>query len=596
MNERDFFDRFISLLENTKERYELDDIHDALILWFGENYLSLDPDDVKERIVQDKHAEGIDAVLIDQRNYNLIFIQAKTATTFDKTKNNFPEDDLKLTLEGVRLLVRGDYKGKITPELENLVDEYHELDRTSDYKTKILFLTLKKDPVDDKYIEYFKNDFPKVEVDFLNFNWLFDFYVNKYLPMRADPPKRISFEVLTNLLTKNTPNKSRVFTCKGKELAKIYNDHRDAIFQQNVRYSLGLRPKSINRQILETAIDTTRDTSFWYFNNGITIVCKTINVSTSEKVISLDEAQIINGAQTTYALYEAYKNGNLKENVEVLIKAIESNDRDFIESVTLYTNSQNAIRLRDLCSKDEIQTKIQKILLDCYKYFYERARGEFESLCPTIEMKEKLLNKNCTSKIINNENAAQSFLALYLNKPAQAKSEKGRIFMKDTAGFYDDIFKKNDDIIPEKILMSWKILKYVETQKKEYKKEYKIAEDLPEDKRNEIYKYDFLLHSEYFILNLFKDFLRNGDEKEKFNIDSNKDDLKNIINKIDTNDTIILEYYKSITNLLAEYIDDRRKKAGYYHNKFFKNEQSIALVRNFFNQKYAFIEVMPPIK
>lgn len=592
MDERDFFGRFISLLENTKERHELDDIHDALILWFGENYLSLDPDDVKERIIRDKHAEGIDAVLIDQRNYDLFFIQAKTVTTFDKTKNNFPENDVKSTLAGARFLVKGDYKGKITPELENLIDEYHDLDRTGDYKTTVLFLTLKKEPIDNKYIEGFKKDFPKAGVDFYNFEWLFDFYVNKYLPMRADPPKRISFEVLTNLLTKDSPDKSRVFTCKGKELAKIYNDHRDAIFQQNVRYSLGLRPKSINRQILETAIDTTRDVYFWYFNNGITIVCKTINEATSGKVISLDEAQIINGAQTTYALYEAYRNGELKDNVEVLVKAIESNDKDFIESVTLYTNSQNAIRLRDLCSKDEIQTKIQKILLDSYKYFYERARGEFDSLYPTSVAKEKLLDKNYKSKIINNENAAQSFLAMYLNKPAQAKSGKGRIFMKDTAGFYDDIFKKNDDIIPEKILMSWKLLKYIETQKKEYKKQYKIAEDLPEDKRNEIYKYDFLLHSEYFILNLFKDFLRNG----RFNIDSIKADLLDVINKIDANDTKILEYYEVIKGLLAKYITTIRTEPKYYHNKFFKNEQNIALVRNFFNQKHAFIEVMPSIK
>lgn len=581
MNKRDFFDRFTSLLENTKERYELENIHDALILWFGENCLSLDPEDVKERIVQDKHAEGIDAVLIDQQNYNLFFIQAKIAARFDDTENNFQENDIKLTLGGIEFLIKGDYKGKITPELENLIDEYHEFDRTGDYKTTVLFLALKKEPIDSKYIINFKRNFSKVGVDFRSFEWLFDFYVNKYLPMRAAPPKKISFEVLTNLLTKDSPNKSRVFTCKGKELAKIYNDHRDAIFQQNVRYSLGLRPKSINRQILETAIDTMRDVAFWYFNNGITIVCKAINEATSGKVINLDEAQIINGAQTTYALHEAYKNGMLKDNVEVLIKAIESNDRNFIESVTLYTNSQNAIRLRDLCSKDEIQTKIQKILLDSYKYFYERARGEFDSLYPTPNAKEKLLGRNYKSRIINNENAAQSFLAMYLNKPAQAKSEKGRIFMKDVAGFYDDIFKKNDDIIPEKFLMSWKLLKYIEMRKKEYKNRYKMAESLPDDEKKEIYKYDFLLHSEYFILNLFKDFLRN----ERFNIDSKKDDLLNVFNKIDANDTKILEYYEDIKNLLAKYIAIIRTQPSYYHNKFFKNEQSIALVKNSFNQE-----------
>ena len=586
MNKRDFFDRFIGLLENTKDKYELETKHDALIMWFGENYLSLDPDDIKERIVNDKHAEGVDAILIDQINYNLLFIQAKTVENFDNTTNNFSENDVKSTLQGVRFLLQGDYKNRITPGLENLVDEYHELDKLGDYKTTIIFLALKSKPVDDKYIKSFNQDFPMIVVNFYDFDKLFDFYVNKYLTIIAAPPKRISFKVLTNLLNKDTPDKSRVFTCKGEELAKIYNDYRERIFQQNVRYSLGLRSKSINRQILETAIDSTRNKEFWYFNNGITIVCKKINEAASRKVINLDNAQIINGAQTTYALYEAYNNGNLKDDVEILVKVIETDDRSFIESVTLYTNSQNAIRLRDLCSNDEIQLKIQKILLDSYRLFYERKRGEFDSLYPTAEAKRKLLGQDYKVKVINNENSAQSFLAMYLNKPAQAKSEKGRIFLKDNAGFYDDIFNKNDDILAEKILMSWKLLKYIEIYKKEYKKKYKVAESLPESEKNEIYKYDFLLHSEYFILNIFKDFLKNMG----FNISVEKDDLSKIISKIESNDDQIQEYYETIKKVLAEYVNDLKKQPGYYHNKFFKNEKSVGLIRNFFNQEYNFIE------
>jgi hypothetical protein len=588
MNKRDFFDRFIGLLENTKEKYELDTKHDALIMWFGENYLSLDPDETKERIVNDKHAEGVDSILIDQINYNLFFIQAKTVENFENTTNNYSENDGKSTLQGIRFLLQGDYKQKITPELENLVDEYHELDRTGDYKTTIIFLALKNEPVDDKFIKSFKQDFPMITVNFYDFDKLFDFYVNKYLTIRAAPPKRISFKVLTNLLTKDTPDKSRVFTCKGEELAKIYNDYRERIFQQNVRYSLGLRSRSINRQILETAIDNTRNKEFWYFNNGITIICKKINEATSSKVINLDNAQIINGAQTTYALYEAYNNGNLKNDVEVLVKVIETDDKNFIESVTLYTNSQNAIRLRDLCSNDEIQLKIQKILLDSYRLFYERKRGEFDSLYPTAEAKRKLLGQDYKVKVINNENSAQSFLAMYLNKPAQAKSEKGRIFLKDTVGFYDVIFNKNDDILAEKVLMSWKLLKYIEMYKKEYKKKYKVAESLSGSEKNDIYKCDFLLHSEYFILNIFKDFLKNMG----FDINVKKNDLLKIISKIESNDDQIQEYYETIKKVLAEYVNDLKKQPGYYHNKFFKNEKSVGLIRNFCSQKYDFIEVV----
>ena len=83
MNENDFYDRFQLLLENTKDRNELDSKHDALIQWFGEYFLGIDPDEVKERIVKDSHAEGIDSILIDQKNYRVYFIQAKNVEKYE---------------------------------------------------------------------------------------------------------------------------------------------------------------------------------------------------------------------------------------------------------------------------------------------------------------------------------------------------------------------------------------------------------------------------------------------------------------------------------------------------------------------------------
>jgi hypothetical protein len=587
MDRKDFFDRFIKLLEKTKEKYELNSLHDALIVWFGENYLFLDPEDVKERVVKDMCAEGVDAILIDDENYHLLFIQAQTVNDFNNTNRRFPENDIKSTLEGVRFLLRGDYKGKITPELENLIDEYHEKEKTGDYKTKILFLTLKKQ-IDSKFIEDFKKDFPQIDVEFYDFDYLFDFYTNIYLTRRAKPPEKISFEVITEVLRKDIPYKSRVFTCKGKELAKIYNEYRERIFQQNVRYFLGLRSKSINKQILETASNSSRSKYFWYFNNGITIVCKKIIEPPSGRTILLKDAQIINGAQTTYALYEAYKSSILSDDVEVLIKAIETDDRDFLENITLYTNSQNAIRLRDLCSNDEIQLKVQKILLDSYGYFYERKRGEFESLYPTIEAKRKLLGHNFKFKVVSNEKAAQAFLGMYLDKPAQAKSEKGRIFLKDRAGFYDSIFDGKDSILAEKLLLSWKLLRYIEIRKKEYRNRYRKADRLPEYQKSKIYVYDFLLHSEYFILNIFKDFLKN----KRFDIDTKKDDVQKVISMIDSDDDLLRESYEEIIQMFKECMAEMKKQPGYYHNKFFKNEKSIGLIRNFFNKKYNFVMVI----
>lgn len=326
---------------------------------------------------------------------------------------------------------------------------------------------------------------------------------------------------------------------------------------------------------------------FWYFNNGITIICKKIQEATSGRIIILEEAQIINGAQTTYALYEAYRLGKLADNIEVLVKVIETDDRNFIEQVTLSTNSQNAIRLRDLCSKDDIQLAIRSIINGSYHYYYESKRGEFELLYPTPEAKKKILGDHYQGKIIDNENAAQALLGFYLGKPSQSKAEKRRIFMKD-GGLYSDIFNAKDKILAEKILLSWRLLKLILRKKDEYKREYKTAEDLKEKEQLTVYRYDFIFHSEYFILNILKDFIVN----DGFNIDAKKADIDAVLSALDGGAEKLLCHYDVVVENLAEFIDIHKKAPNYYHNKFFKNEKSIGLIREAFNKKLPFVSAI----
>lgn len=611
MTKEDFFDRLYKTLENIKRIYELDgnrdSVHDSFILWFGENYLSLDPDEIKPRIVEDSSAEGVDALLIDNIDKRLIFVAARTVKTFDKTTDNFPENDVKSTLAGIRFLVEGDYKGKITPELENLLNEYHALDKTGDYKTSVIFLAFKKPPKDNKYIEDFEKGFPTIKCEFFDFDKIYDFYKDVYMERTTSPPKMISFEVLTDVLKKETPHKSMVFTVKAKEIARIYNDYKERIFQQNVRFSLGIKNRTVNNEILNTAVDEKRSDDFWYFNNGITIVCDEIHVPHRGRIVNVKAAQIINGAQTTYALYDAYQNGRLKDNAEVLIKVIESSDKVFTENVTMYTNSQNAILLMDLLSNMPVQGMIQKVLLDAYGYFYEKKRGEFDSLYPTIDSKKKLLGGNYKTKLISNVNAAQAFLALYLNMPAEAKSGKRKIFIRvKDGGFFDDIFNEGDTCLAEKILLAWKLLKYIEMRIEEYDKERKKfflsliskkEEELTEDEKikirekvAEIYRFDYLLHGEHFILSIFRDFIKNLN----FDIAKNRSHVIEVISMIDKNDEKLLNAYGDIKNSFAGYIEMlKTKEPDYYHNKLFKNKNSIALVRKHFSESYNFVEILP---
>jgi hypothetical protein len=90
-------------------------------------------------------------------------------------------------------------------------------------------------------------------------------------------------------------------------------------------------------------------------------------------------------------------------------------------------------------------------------------------------------------------------------------------------------------------------------------------------------------------LNLFRDFLA----RRGLDIDNRKDDLLQIVEQIDTGDSKINQDYETIKETLARYVNDKLKpQPGYYHNKFFKNEKSIGLIRDYFSQEHSFVEVI----
>lgn len=569
------------------------DLHDSLIAWFSENYLDLDSDIIKEGIVKDTKTEGIDAVFLDEDNNTYHIISAKSKNDFKKTKNNFSESEVLKTIAGFEFLLKSDYKGKITPELENLIDEFHDKINTGGYTTYLTFIAMLGDPFDKKYIEDFNNRYKKNKIAcvFYNYDFLVDFYKNIFLKRKARPPINISLQIIKQcVFEKKDPYESIVFTTRGEDIARIFNDHGIKIYQQNVRYSLGMSSRSINKQIFETSKDEGESKKFWYFNNGITFVCEDFIPSGNNKVINLKRAQIINGTQTTDALYNSLIKGELKHNVELLIKVIKTSDQGFIEKVTLFTNSQNAIDPRDLCSNDDIQN-ISQNLIKGYTYFYEIKRGEFDSKYPTLEAKRKKLGHNYKARIISNINAAQAYMAMYLDKAAEAKANKGKIFIKDSTGFYNEIFDENDRILFKKILLSWILLKFIEEKAKEFKKESEKTLQMNEKGdliiNLEYLRYNYILHGEYFILNIFRDFLKH----RNLDIYNNKD-LDELINIIENeNNNIINEVYEEIKENMADYIDKiQEEDSEYYHNKFFKLSRNLKTIRDFFNKDFSFVK------
>lgn len=530
----------------------------------------------------DTNGEGIDAIFFDEDNREFWFVQGKGITQFNHSRYQFPENDIKITIAGLEFLLTGDYKGKITPLIETYVDEFHQAEREASCKKNLVFLTLKTEPPSSNTISRFKQDHRNIEVSFFDFKKLKSYYEKDFLPSLASAPDQVRLHVGGLPISERKKGiDSVVLSCSGKDLAEIYEDNKIRIFQKNVRYYLGHKPRSINEKMKNTA-EGNESTLFWYYNNGITFVVSDYSIPERGDTLLLNDPQIINGAQTTYALYESYKKGSLKEDVEVLVRVIKSKDKNFTEKITLYSNSQNPIRLRDLQSNDTIQVVIQNALKSTYQYFYERKRGEFDASYPAEPSRKREFGENYKAKIISNENAAESFLAIYLNRPSNSKKEKSRFYITDNGGFYDRIFDENDPILPEKLLFSWLLLRFIINKKKEYINGAKKAKG---EEAADLQKLDFIPHSEFFIASLFKDFLSNAGKDI-----SKKEDLISLKESILRQEQIIESAYSKIVEKLQEFIELQKKDVGYYHNKFFKNDTSIVLTRAFFKASYPFVQ------
>ena len=159
-------------------------------------------------------------------------------------------------------------------------------------------------------------------------------------------------------------------TVKSKDIGNMYIEKGRRIFATNIRGFLDKTP--INTAMIETM--KKEPENFWYYNNGVTIICNHMSATTTDVTSwNLEKPQIINGQQTVITL-----SNNNDVDANVVIKVIEvprdEPSRDvLISNIVKATNWQNAIDFSDLVSNDAHQKRLENNLKDL-KYFYVRKK------------------------------------------------------------------------------------------------------------------------------------------------------------------------------------------------------------------------------
>ncbi|MEU6036045.1 AIPR family protein [Actinomadura sp. NPDC047616] len=208
-----------------------------------------------------------------------------------------------------------------------------------------------------------------------------DFYQRLRQDVAPDPV--IVKAIMRNWLYKHTPFEAWQGTVAVRDIAGWHAEHGDALYEQNVRKSLGLT--RINSGIKETLLKEPE--IFWYFNNGITVLCDRIEERYlgrrrgDEPVeLTLAGVSVVNGAQTVAAIHEAFEsNPDAVEDAEVTVRvfSLGSERENYATRITETTNTQNDVSQRDFIALDPVQAEIREdFLLSGLGKIYTYKRGE----------------------------------------------------------------------------------------------------------------------------------------------------------------------------------------------------------------------------
>ena len=193
----------------------------------------------------------------------------------------------------------------------------------------------------------------------------------------------------------------------GTLLSAIYDEFGQQLLESNVRTFLDFRAAT-NKGMRKSLV--TEPENFFAYNNGLTVTATSIKTETVDGqliVTELDNMQIVNGGQTTAAIYfsprekgsikgvdkdYSYKDIDLNK-VFIQMKLTVVGEKDTAEiikaNIATFANSQNSIQQSDLVSNHpfhlNIETRSRKQLMPAgetglpTKWFYERARGQYST-------------------------------------------------------------------------------------------------------------------------------------------------------------------------------------------------------------------------
>lgn len=207
-----------------------------------------------------------------------------------------------------------------------------------------------------------------------------------------------------------------------RDCIKIPGIKDGSLFRKNVRQSLGTSNK-VNKGIARTIRNNAGD--FFFLHNGITAICSQMSIH--EGILSVKELNVVNGCQSLSTIFSYSELAKKAANAYIMFRFYEISDAERADNISTSTNSQSAVKARDLRSNDKAVLALKK----AYEQFYPD--GYF-----VTKRGEKVDNvRYNTAHIVNLTDLGKQLIAWHSQRPNLSYGET-KIFDK----YFDQLFRR----------------------------------------------------------------------------------------------------------------------------------------------------------
>ncbi len=237
-----------------------------------------------------------------------------------------------------------------------------------------------------------------------------------------------------------------------KDCIKFPGIKDGTLFQKNVRQSLGLNNR-VNKGI-KASIYGMAHHDFFFYHNGITAICN--NLDLSDGLLTVKGLSVVNGCQSLNTILSCSEKVKELDDAFIMMRFYEIPERKRADQISVSTNSQSAVKPRDLRSNDRRVLALKRSYEGRYPQgFFITKRGE-----------EAPANKESTL-IVDLLDLGKYMIAWHSQRPNISYSEN-KIFDKH----FEQLFSRNRDYAPENV---YALSHWMQEVKRRWKKDNPLA-------------------------------------------------------------------------------------------------------------------------